>query len=745
MTEANYVELVLDAYDGGGNQVVRGQAAFTPSMTLVDAPDQMWIPPAPQTAVFGSYGPPKVKLLAPDSPGPQPAGWTWGIAFTGVPGSPAGYSIAPFAGPVAFTATDATPCVFTFTPVSGGLSSLPNGTGVQLSGGSLPAGFSASVTYYVAGASGYTFQLAATTGGSPIASTSTGSGELTVAQYNLSALSPAGSGQSWQAYLPLPSGTPSAGQVPVASGSGDGSAWETLSAVLGFTVLQPSGDESGTADGNAIDSAISAYGHVILAPGQWYVGAVGLTTGNRWLQGSGQATVVNAVSGATGFLVVGATQLCISDMQFVLGSGSKAIGVTGASDYHGWNLEITGSTAAGGIYIDGDDALEQHWTDVVMRDVGGKAFDYERTTTTYTGSLYLDRVRITEPPAGAYGFWFNSTAGSPSLNTCFMNECVADDFGEHALYINNCAQIFVEGANWFAVSSSAAAGSAPVYITGGAYGVNISGGYLYNGLASGGFDVIVAGGSYSITIGGGITFDGDSATTCLGLSGAGPGIYLGTYQQAILDADYNSLTDTPAALSQLAQMHLGDTNGGGEETQPRWTVNANLSLTSGLLALSYFRAKKTEYVTFIETATGSAASGGTYAGMGLFTVSPAGLLTLVAKGEQASSPALWSSAYEYIGGASSINTRIALSANYLKRAGVLYAVGLLWAGSGSAPQISSTLLTNGAGGLAVAGTPLDQLSAQLSGQSTLGTIGTTTHTQAALSSCGYQPYCVLET
>jgi hypothetical protein len=510
-------------------------------------------------------------------------------------------------------------------------------------------------------------------------------------------------------------------------------------------LIEPSGDETGSADSTAIDTAISANGHVILAPGQWYVGAVGLTVSNRWLQGSGQATVINVVSGATGFLVVGATQLSISDMQFVIGAGSKAIGVTGASDYHGWNLEMTGSSAAGGIYIDGDDALEQHWTDVVLRDVGGKAFDYERTTTAYTGSLYLDRVRIVAPPAGAYGFYFNSTAGSPSLNTCFMTECVADAFLEHACYISNCCQVFMEGGCWFAVASGAAAGSAPVYITGGAYGINLSGGYLYNGLASGGFNVIVAGGSYSITIGGGITFDGNSATTCLGLSGAGAGIYLGTYQQAILDSDFSTLTDTPAALSQLHQQPLGDTSGGGEETQPRQAVNSNLTLTSGLLVLSYFRAKKTEYVVYIETCTNTAASGGTYAGMGLFTVSPAGLLTLVAKGEQSSNPALWTSAYEYIGGTSAVNTRIAMSANYLKRAGTLYAVGLLWVGSGSAPLIPASLLTSGAGGLAVAGTPLDQLSAQLSGQGTLGTIGTTTHTQASLSSCSYQPYCVLET
>jgi hypothetical protein len=200
---------------------------------------------------------------------------------------------------------------------------------------------------------------------------------------------------------------------------------------------------------------------------------------------------------------------------------------------------------------------------------------------------------------------------------------------------------------------------------------------------------------------------------------------------------------TPAEL-EAATAPLGTYAGAGEETQSRQSVNNNVTLTSGLLVLSYFRARKTETVGHIETCTNTAAAGGTYAGMGLFTVSAAGLLTLVAKGEQTSSPLLWSSAFEYIGGASAINTRIALSAGYAKTAWALYAVGLLWVGSGAAPLIPSTLLTNGAGGLAVSGTPLDQLSAQLAGQSALGTIGTTTHTQASLSSCGFQPYCVLE-
>jgi hypothetical protein len=75
-----------------------------------------------------------------------------------------------------FTATHASPAVFT---ASGSYYS--DGTPVTLSGGSLPGGFTAT-TYYVVNASGDTFELAATSGGSAINSSSTGSGNVTLFQ-----------------------------------------------------------------------------------------------------------------------------------------------------------------------------------------------------------------------------------------------------------------------------------------------------------------------------------------------------------------------------------------------------------------------------------------------------------------------------------------------------------------------------------------------------------------------------------
>ena len=85
------------------------------------------------------------------------------------------YADVEFQGPTSytFTATHASPCVFTATGSAYG-----NGTAVTLTGGSLPGGFTAATTYYVVAASGATFELSATSGGSAINSTTTGSGSV---------------------------------------------------------------------------------------------------------------------------------------------------------------------------------------------------------------------------------------------------------------------------------------------------------------------------------------------------------------------------------------------------------------------------------------------------------------------------------------------------------------------------------------------------------------------------------------
>jgi hypothetical protein len=106
---------------------------------------------------------------------PDNSTWISLATFTAVTAAPATQRLATFAGP--FTATDASPCVFTAAG-----SALSNGTPVALvappSPQVLPGGFTAGTTYYVVSASGDTFELAATSGGSAINSTSAGAGTV---------------------------------------------------------------------------------------------------------------------------------------------------------------------------------------------------------------------------------------------------------------------------------------------------------------------------------------------------------------------------------------------------------------------------------------------------------------------------------------------------------------------------------------------------------------------------------------
>jgi hypothetical protein len=218
----NYVTLICDLYNAQGAVVQGGFATFTQAAVLTDAPDREIIVAQPLTVPFGGVMLPQLALLATDNTAPLPNGWSWAVAFN-VTGAPPGFNFFLPAGPASFTATNASPAVFTWTSPGAQawqLQSLPNGTGVQLSGGSLPTGFSAATMYYVVGSSGFTFELAATPGGSPIGSTSTGSGTLTVVQMNMSALTAVVPVAQMAGYMPVPSGTAVAGYVPVVVSNG---------------------------------------------------------------------------------------------------------------------------------------------------------------------------------------------------------------------------------------------------------------------------------------------------------------------------------------------------------------------------------------------------------------------------------------------------------------------------------------------------------------------------------------------
>lgn len=501
----------------------------------------------------------------------------------------------------------------------------------------------------------------------------------------------------------------------------------------GLTVLSPSGDTSGNTDTATLNTACNVAGHVLLAKGNWYVKSVGLTTNDVWVQGSGTGTVLNVITGFNGFTITGPGNLQISDM--LLTGGNYGLVVNGAYDSDFRNLWLKAHTL-GGIKINGDAATEQNYKDITMRGVGGIAFALDRTTTIYTGSIYLDRVRTVEPAAGAtFGFRFNSTAGSPSLNIAFMTQCVADNYAGDAYSSVNCAQVFVAQC-WFAINASSPAGSVALRVNGG-FMHSYVGNYTYSGLTAAVATVKIEGSARGVDIDGGHVFDGTPTNYAINVAtAAANGFTLGSYQNYC----QAGLTDSPTTFMPSARALPGKTNKHGEEPLSRLFCTATPGLTSGTLVLSYFTAEKSEVISTIECMVNNGASGGTYAGMGLYTVNASGDLLLVAKGEATT---LFSSAFQPVGG---FNTKIGLSSVYSKVAGQQYAIGALFVGT-TAPALVSAVPSSGTpgsnGGSALAATTLGQLSGQKAGQSTLGTIGTTTHTAASISGWAWMPWFVL--
>jgi hypothetical protein len=203
------------------------EVTFTPAGWLPDPANSMLFPPNPQAVrIFG--GTFSVALLATDTTGTS---WTWEAIFSGIPGvSTYSFSFALPSNAEAFTATDASPCVFTASGTA-----YSAGQQVTLAGTSLPGGFTAGTVYYVVSPSGDAFSLAATPGGTALASTSTGSGWV-VPVVDISTLATIPSIAPTNQYVPYPDGQPAVGDVPtVTQASPLVLDWATPDSVSGVT------------------------------------------------------------------------------------------------------------------------------------------------------------------------------------------------------------------------------------------------------------------------------------------------------------------------------------------------------------------------------------------------------------------------------------------------------------------------------------------------------------------------------
>lgn len=166
---------------------------------------------------------------------------------------------------------------------------------------------------------------------------------------------------------------------------------------------------------------------------------------------------------------------------------------------------------------------------------------------------------------------------------------------------------------------------------------------------------------------------------------ANVGTVQGTYQYSQLDVSHFANPITVVGTIQATDVvtapnlpstdiYNGDAITSGEEIMPRRdAIGASALAASGTLHLSYFTARKTEAVTNIRMLSdGTAATGTTLARMGVYSVSGAGDLTLVAA--TANDTTVFSGAYTPY--------QRTLTSTFNKVKGTRYAVGVLVVGTG---------------------------------------------------------------
>lgn len=111
---------------------------------------------------------------------------------------------------------------------------------------------------------------------------------------------------------------------------------------------------------------------------------------------------------------------------------------------------------------------------------------------------------------------------------------------------------------------------------------------------------------------------------------------------------------------------------GGECAPGRHLVASAFAPGTGGLRLTYFRAKRTEKINNVALCVGTAAAGLTLCRVGIYSVDTAFLLTLI--NSTANTTAMFATPAANTG-------NVALTAAFSKRAGRLYAIGVLQVGT----------------------------------------------------------------
>lgn len=234
-----------------------------------------------------------------------------------------------------------------------------------------------------------------------------------------------------------------------------------------------------TASGCAIRSALTVPGDVTLLGGGVGAGSrlVALSTfsGTAMLvvSGAGGGGVrgvgldLSAADAAEGIAVSGVLRARIEDVTITYDGGGSGTAITlGANTPETHVTNVTILKPGIGLDVATDDALEHFYTDVVVESPADYGVRIARTTTTDTGAIYMERVKVTNPAARAAskGILVTSTTADTAM-PLFLSQVVADgQLGGDSLAIVNVNAIYVD-SSWFANAAASGAGYAGVHLT----------------------------------------------------------------------------------------------------------------------------------------------------------------------------------------------------------------------------------------------------------------------------------------
>lgn len=297
------------------------------------------------------------------------------------------------------------------------------------------------------------------------------------------AAAPASSGVVQQSYLPLPSGTPTAGDAPLATGSGEASTWGAVQNIPVVAPL-PSGDTSGASDTAALNLALASLSPrealVLTVPGYYISAPLSIPSGcgltSPIAYGVESTPHIKAAAGFSGPAMIanqgwlnGATSgedgIEISNL-FIDGSNggnggpfvsTNGHGIVLAASHchvhHNYLLNISGagvvfadSNSAGGPVTTGSTQENYCW-DNKIQNPGSWCIWVQKTS----GSIgmtdgVIARNIIIDP---SYGGYYRTTGKNPQINGNLPYEAVRLDNGAGWWVTENHAYFCPGGAYFF--------------------------------------------------------------------------------------------------------------------------------------------------------------------------------------------------------------------------------------------------------------------------------------------------------